>query len=53
MIPFLSSDKDSGLGLLADCPLSASSTKYVYILQHIREMAAFIAHARGNALYLA
>lgn len=53
IIPFLSSDKDSGLGFLADSPLSASSTKYVYILPHIREMAAFTAHARSNVLYLA
>lgn len=53
IIPFLSSDKDSGLGFLADSPPSAAPAKYVYILQHIREMAAFIAHARSNALYLA
>lgn len=52
IIPFLPSDKDSGLGFLADSPLSAS-TKYVYIPQHIREMAAITAHARGNVLYLA
>lgn len=53
IIPFLSPDKDSGLGFLVDSPLSASTSLYVYILQHIREMAAFTAHARSNVLYLA
>lgn len=52
IISFLSSDKDSGLRFTADSRLSASFTKYVYILRNIREMAAFIANAGGNALYL-
>lgn len=38
-----SPDRDSGLGFPADSSLSASTTKYVYILLYRREMAAFVA----------
>lgn len=53
IIPFLSSDKDTGLRFLADSSLLAFFAKYVYILLHIRGTAAFIVHAGGNVLCLA